>query len=131
MRKIECKLTACYQKIIKLPLCYMSNYFSSVHRNSLNATTILLAPLLKPTDIISSHNVYSEIECLFNCVNKKGCGGFKYKSITNRESKNCHLSKPTGKNTVAYHIDQGWEFFIDTQNISARNLKFLCTNYIK
>ena len=94
-----------------------------VYNNLLtHGTTILTAPLLKLTDIISSHKVNSEVECLFNCFNENKCIGFKYKSTTNRESRNCQLSKSTSKNNVAYYNDQGWQFFIDARNVSVNYL---------
>lgn len=81
---------------------------------------ILIVPSLTLADIISTHNVRSEIECSFNCLKDQTCVGFKYKSGTNTPPVNCQLSNTTGKNNTAMTNDQGWVFFIDVQHIPVR-----------
>ena len=75
-------------------------------------------------DIISTHNVHSEIECLFNCLTGKRCVGFKYRSAS--ESVNCQLSKSTGRNEHLVNCDvQGWQIFIDI-NTSKYGINLTC-----
>ena len=77
---------------------------------------ILIVPVLTLADIISVHNVHSQLECSFNCLKEPSCVGFKYKYGTNSPAVNCKLSSTTGKNNMEIYDDQGWVFFIDVQN---------------
>ena len=74
---------------------------------------ILKVPLLRFTDIISTHHVHSEMDCLFHCVNEVTCVGFKYKHGVTSPLVNCQLSNTTGENNMTDDDDQGWVYFVE------------------
>lgn len=82
----------------------------------LPCTIVLLVPPLTLANIISTHHVYSQSECAFNCLIEDGCVGFKYKSCTNTKCGNCQLSNTTEEGNSTNIEDNGWIFFIDLKN---------------
>ena len=75
-----------------------------------------IVPTLKYDDIITTHNVQSEVECSFYCLDVKGCVGFKYKYTTSIESVNCQLSYSTGNSGIGNFNDHDWVFFVDVKH---------------
>ena len=75
----------------------------------------LAVPLLRFADIISTHYVYSEIDCSFRCLKEPTCVGFKYEHGVSSPTVNCKLSNSTGENNVADN-DKGWLYFVDIKS---------------
>ena len=87
---------------------------------------ILTVPLLRSEDIISTHHVHSEMECLFRCVDEPTCVGFKYTHAVSNPSVNCQLSNTTGKNNMADDDDQDWVYFVEIKGKLVRgNVRYL------
>ena len=72
-------------------------------------------PLLRFSDIISTHYVYTEMDCSLLCLNEATCVGFKYKHGVSSQSVNCQLSNTTGENDMVGDDDQGWVYFVDIE----------------
>jgi hypothetical protein len=72
-------------------------------------------PVLTLAEIISVHNVHSQLECSFNCLKEPSCVGFKYKYGTRSPSVNCKLSNTIGRNNMVIYNDNGWVFFIEVE----------------
>ena len=79
-----------------------------------------IVPSLTLANIISTHHVYSQSECAFDCLIKDGCVGFKHKPCINTESGSCQLSNTTGEQNNLNIEDKGWIFFIDVKNKPVR-----------
>ena len=67
---------------------------------------------LAPEDIISSHAVYSEVECSLRCLMTSECLAYNYRPKSNEYAVNCQLSTKTqGEES---HGSEEWSFY---QNI--------------
>ena len=73
---------------------------------------ITIGKSLPPEDIISSHAVYSEVECSLRCLISTTCLVYNYRPKSNKHAVNCQLgTKTPGKER---HGSGEWSFY---QNI--------------
>ena len=74
---------------------------------------------LSETDVISSLNVDSQLQCSHECLTEPGCISFNYRSQTTAETSrqvNCQLSNKTRDEIITE--DGEWTFYQDLQTVS-------------
>ena len=91
---------------------------------------------MPPEHHISSHNVYSKLECSLRCLQEPSCLGYNYRSASNNYAVNCQLSNETQERGRGGEKENGsgeWTFYQDLETVSRvdKKLCFMCESRIE
>ncbi|CAB4006185.1 Hypothetical predicted protein, partial [Paramuricea clavata] len=75
---------------------------------------------LAPEEIISSHSVYTKVECSFKCNEEETCGGYNYRTKSKKHEINCQISKKSKASESGRNGE--WTFYQDSQTVPPAKL---------